>query len=99
MVNDDTFDDDPQLLRAAQLDALSEEYARLWRAAADLDRIHEVERLLERLLNSPGPIELPSWFVIGKDGPLNPEGMLEAWTCTYLVNPALKARGWIGTLV
>lgn len=97
--NNSAMPQDAQLLRAAQLDTLREEYARLWCAAADLDRIHEVERLLERLLSSPNPIELPSWLVLGEDGPLNPDRMLEDWTRTHLIDPALRARGWIDMLV
>ena len=103
MLDEELFDDDipldPQLLRAAQLDTLREEYARLWRAAADLDRIHELERLLERLLISPEPLEMPGWLVLGENGPLYSGRMLELWTRLHLIDPALKARGWGDTLV
>jgi hypothetical protein len=103
---------DLQLLRAEQLHALTEEYARLWRSQANLDRIHEVERLLERLLTLQQPVEIPGWLLLGEDGP-PPRWVLhgadappqiirklrELDTCVNLIDPALKTRGWIGDLV
>jgi hypothetical protein len=116
MVDDDFEDDDgpldPQLVRVEQLDALTDEYARLWQSQANLDRIHEVERLLERLLTLQQPVEIPGWLLLGEDGP-PPRWVLhdadaplpvirilrELQTCVTLIDPALKARGWTSDLV
>lgn len=115
MSNDAGEDDRPcdsRLLHAEQLHALSNEYERLWRSQANLDRIHEVERLLERLLTSQEPVEIPEWLLPGSDGP-PPRWVLlgadappqiirklrELDTCVNLIDPALKARGWTDDLV
>lgn len=103
---DDNFEDDdgpldPQLVRVGQLEMLREKYARLWRANGNLDHIHELERLLELLLASPGPIELPAWAqaLTLDELPSQIRRALEQLTCKRLIDPMLKARGWTGDLV
>lgn len=98
--SEEDLSDDPALLRATQLNTLTDEYARLWRAEANLHRIHELESLLERLVKSTEPIEFPDWFVIGADGPLpGVRTAREIHTCLHLIDPALAARGWTSDLI
>jgi hypothetical protein len=91
---------DPRLIRCTQLDALTDEYARLWRTDINAERTLEAEQLLERLLDAPGPIELPEWVTL----PPEDTTIVSLWrpeftTRINLIDPMLEALGWTDELM
>jgi hypothetical protein len=86
-----------KLTRAAQMRALTDSCARFWCADVNDERISRAEQLLEQLLTSTDPIEMPPWISLEQEP-------LAAWLSEYftrliLIDPILEALGWTGKLL
>jgi hypothetical protein len=93
----DQYVANPKLLRATQLRAVADAYVRFWCSGTSDERISEIERLLDKLLEAANPIKIPSWVTSDRE-PV-PAWLSEFFTRVLLIDPILEALGWSSPLL